>query len=338
MACISLFFNLFLTQPVQQKTLTYVSLLFPPPIPISFVTIMLESNSLKTYIRQRNFLIMKSLIIALLLVPVLISAQRLHLNVTGGVSNYSGDLQNKTYTFDQSEFAFGAGIQYDITHNFSVLSNISVMKVGASDQFNRPSLQFRNLSFQTSILEWNLLGEYTFLDINRSAFSPFIFGGIAVFHFDPYAYDTLQRKTYLKPLSTEGEGLPQYPGQKPYSLTQFAIPLGGGIKFRVSENIILAYEVGFRKTFTDYLDDVSTFYVDKSILQAQKGGEAVEMAYRAGQIKGGSPTYPTEGTIRGNKKYKDMYYYNGIRISIALMYKRDPYYGRGRTDCPTGVQ
>ena len=88
------------------------------------------------------------------------------------------------------------------------------MKVGASDQFNNPDLVFRNLSFQSNIIEWNLLGEYTFLGYHQKKFSPFIFGGIAVFHYDPYAYDTLGQKIYLKPLSTEGEGLPQYPGSK----------------------------------------------------------------------------------------------------------------------------
>jgi hypothetical protein len=281
---------------------------------------------------------MKSFLLSMVLMPGFIFAQRLHINVTGGVSNYSGDLQDKAYTFDQSNFAFGAGVQYDITRNFSAISNITYMKLTASDQYNKPSLQFRNLSFQTSILEWNLLGEYTLFDITQSAWSPFVFGGIAVFHFDPYAYDTLLRKVYLKPLSTEGEGLSQYPGQKPYSLTQFAIPFGGGIKFRISENVVLAYEVGFRKTFTDYLDDVSTVYVDQATLVAAKGGEAVQMAYRAGELKGGNPTYPPSGTIRGSSKYKDLYYYTGIRISIALISRSNPYYGRGRTDCPKPVQ
>jgi hypothetical protein len=281
---------------------------------------------------------MKSFIYLLLLIPVLGQAQRWHVNVTGGVSNYSGDLQAKPYTFDQSFFAFGTGVQYDITRNFSAISNISVMKVGASDQYNNPDLVFRNLSFQTNIIEWNLLGEYTFMDITEKKFSPFVFGGIAVFHYNPFAYDTTGQKVYLKPLSTEGEGLPQYPGQHPYSLTQFAIPFGGGIKFRVSENVVLAYEVGFRKTFTDYLDDVSTYYVDQTILQNAKGPLAVELAYRANELKGGSQTYPASGTVRGGSKYKDMYYYTGIRVSIALLTKRDGYYGRGRTDCPPAVQ
>jgi hypothetical protein len=280
---------------------------------------------------------MKSLFLSFLFLPGFLQAQRWHVNVTGGLSNYSGDLQGKTYTFDQSNFAFGAGAQYDITRNFSAVSNISLMKVSASDQFNNADLVFRNLSFQSNILEWNLLGEYTFLDMTKKTFSPFLFGGIAVFHYDPYAYDTLGEKIYLKPLSTEGEGLPQYPGQKPYNLTQFAIPFGGGIKFRVSENIVLAYEVGFRKTFTDYLDDVSTFYVDQTILANAKGAKAVEMAYRGNELKGGAP-YPTAGTVRGGSKYKDMYYYTGIRVSIALISRNDGYYGRGRTDCPRNVQ
>jgi opacity protein-like surface antigen len=264
-------------------------------------------------------------------------AQRWHINVTAGVSNYSGDLQAKAYTFDQSYFAYGIGAQYDITRNFSATSNISFLKVGASDQYNSPDLVFRNLSFQNNIVEWNLLGEYTFMDITEKKFSPFVFLGIAVFHNNPYAYDTLGQKVYLKPLSTEGEGLPQYPQQKPYSETQFSIPVGGGIKFRVSEDVVLAWEVGFRKTFTDYIDDVSTIYVDQATLQNAKGGLAVEMAYRANELKGGAP-YPVSGTIRGGSKYDDIYYYTGIRVSIALISRHDGYYGRGRTDCPKNVQ
>ena len=280
---------------------------------------------------------MRTILLSLLLIPGLTQAQRWHVNITGGLSNYSGDLQAKPYTFDQSFFAFGFGAQYDITRNFSAISNVMFMKVGASDQFNAPDLVSRNLSFQTNILEWNLIGEYTFLDITQKKFSPFVFVGIAVYHFDPYAYDTLNQKVYLQPLSTEGEGLPQYPDRRPYSLTQFAIPYGGGIKFRVNENIVLAYEIGFRKTFTDYLDDVSSTYVDQATLQNAKGGLAVEMAYRGNELKGGAP-YPVTGTTRGNPKSKDVYYYTGIRVSIAIISRHDGFYGRGRTDCPKSVQ
>src|SRR5262249_19248779 len=153
----------------------------------------------------------------------------------------------------------------------SVLSNVSLMKVGAADKFNKPSLQPRNLSFETQILEWNVLAEYTLLDMDKKRFSPYVFAGAALYHFNPYTHDSVGNKVYLQPLSTEGEGLPQYPNEKEYSLTQFAVPMGAGVKLRITDNVILAYEIGFRKLFTDYLDDVSNKYVDETILLNARG-------------------------------------------------------------------
>jgi len=280
---------------------------------------------------------MKRLILLVIFLPSLLFAQRWHVNLYGGMSNYSGDLQSKAFTLDQSYAAFGGGVQYDITRYFSVSSNISLMKVGASDKFNKPDLQARNLSFQTQIFEWNVIGEYNFIDLTKRRFTPYVMAGLAVYHFNPYAYDTAGNKIYLQPLSTEGEGLPQYPDEKPYSLTQLAIPMGAGVKLRISDNVVIAYEVGFRKLFTDYLDDVSNKYVDRTILLNAKGPTAVEMAYRGGEVKGGDPNYPPAGTIRGGSKYKDWYYFTGIKVSVAIINRHDPYYGRGRIDCPKKV-
>jgi hypothetical protein len=209
--------------------------------------------------------------------------------------------------------------------------------VGASDAFNKPDLQSRNLSFQTNIQEANLLLEYTLADLSQHRFSPYVFAGVAIFHFNPYAYDSLGNKVFLRPLSTEGEGLPQYPTQRPYSLTQPAIPFGGGVKLRVTSNVVVSYEIAFRKLFTDYLDDVSTFYVDPNILLAARGPEAVEMAYRGNEIKNGNPNYPATFSIRGNPKSKDWYYFSVIKISIGLNAEGNTPYGRGvrgSVDCP----
>jgi hypothetical protein len=135
-------------------------------------------------------------------------------------------------------------------------------------------------------------------------------------------------------LSTEGEGLSEYPNRKPYSLTQLAIPFGAGIKLRITYNVVLAYEISFRKLFTDYLDDVSTRYVDQAVLLSAKGPEAVEMAYRGNELKNGAP-YPADGSIRGGSKYKDWYYFSGIRISIGINNgKKNFAHGRGVIDCP----
>jgi len=280
---------------------------------------------------------MKRVVLFLFFIPVFAQAQW-HVNLFGGFSNYSGDLQGKAFTLDQSHPAFGLGAQYDLTNHFSLLSNVNYGQFGADDRYNKPDLAARNLSFQTKVLEWNFMGEYNLFDLSEKRFTPYAFAGVAVYHYNPYAIDTLGHKAFLKPLSTEGEGLAQYPDRKPYSLTQFAIPFGAGIKLRVAYNVVLAYEISVRKTFTDYLDDVSTRYVDQAVLLAAKGPEAVELAYRGNELKNGSP-YPADGSIRGGPKHQDWYYFSGIQVSIAINNPHKMYnHGKGIIDCPPKVQ
>jgi opacity protein-like surface antigen len=285
---------------------------------------------------------MKKFLLLGIFIPAFTFVQaQFHINLLGGFSNYFGDLQSHAYTTQQSHLAVGAGLQYDLTGHFSLLTNLNYGKVGAADSYNpQADLKARNLSFQSTIFEWNVLAEYNLFDLNDHKFTPYIFAGLAVYHFNPYAYDSLGRKVDLKPLSTEGEGLAQYPDRKPYALTQFAIPFGGGVKFRVSDHVVVAYEIGLRKLFTDYLDDVSTGYVDQTILLNAKGPEAVEMAYRGNEVKGsGSSAYPVAGTIRGNPGHKDWYYISGIRVSIDLDTKSLSSHRRSRGvyDCPKKV-
>src|SRR6185295_9077554 len=99
----------------------------------------------------------------------------------------------------------------------------------------------------------------------------------------------------------EGQGIAGYQ-RSPYALTQFAIPLGGGVKYALTSNIHTGLEIGIRKLFTDYLDDVSTTYADPNDLLAAKGQLAVDMSYRGDEIAGGDPNYPTKGAQRGGSK------------------------------------
>jgi hypothetical protein len=281
---------------------------------------------------------MKKILLAGMFIPLFAHAQW-HVNVFGGFSNYFGDLQSQPYTTQQSHVALGAGLQYDLSGHLSLLTNFVHGHVGAWDGYNtQPDLKARNLSFGTDINELNFLIEYNLLDLRDHKVTPYVFAGAAVFHFNPYAYDTLGNKVFLRPLSTEGEGLPQYPGDKEYSLTQLAIPFGGGIKFRVSDNVVIAYETGFRKLFTDYLDDVSNRYVNEATLLADKGPLAVEMAYRGNQLKGGA-AYPPDHTVRGDPKRKDWYYVSGLRVTIALNSMGMSAHRRhnGVLDCPKKV-
>lgn len=256
------------------------------------------------------------------LLPVLAQAQetrRLHLTLFGGLTNYQGDLQEKPFTLQQSKLGLGIGLKYDLTPHFAVRGGIQYGSVEASDKKSTDTLrQARNLSFQSRILEGNLMLEYTLFDLENKKISPYAFAGIALYHFDPFAYDTLGNKVFLQPLSTEGQGIPLYADRKPYARTQFAIPFGGGIKFRISDNVVLAYEIGLRKLFTDYLDDVSTRYVDEFTLRSERGDKAVEMSYRGRELKTGDPNYPVEGTLRGNAKVKDWYYFQGLTLTIGI--------------------
>lgn len=280
---------------------------------------------------------MKTLfIIAIMLGPVAVTAQRLHLNLFGGFANYMGDMQDKPVTFDQSNGAFGAGLQCDLTNRFSLRGGVMYGKVSASDKFNRKSLQVRNLSFETKIVEGNLFLQYNLFDPEEKKLIPYVFGGVAVYHFNPYSFDSLGYRVLLQPLSTEGQGLDQYPDRKPYKLTQFAMPMGLGFKLRVSENVTLGYELGMRKLFTDYLDDLSTTYVDKAALNMARGAKAVEMAYRGDELKIAPGTYPSAFSIRGGAKHQDWYYFQGLTLSIGLRTGRSGW-GSSGTGCPVRV-
>ncbi len=122
-------------------------------------------------------------------------------------------------------------------------------------------------------------------------------------------------KVYLQPLSTEGQGF--LPGKKNYKLTQFSIPFGLGAEYSMNEDMRVGLEFGYRKLFTDYIDDVSSTYADQAALLAARGQTAVDLAWR-GDEKTGAP-YPAAGTTRGNDKLNDGYFYIGFTYSIRLV-------------------
>lgn len=263
------------------------------------------------------------------------SAQRVHIGVFGGLAAYNGDLTEKLFPKKVTNGALGITGNYELNDHIMLRAGITYAIVGGADRFSKDSvLRARNLAFETTLWEFSLLGEYYLLNLYDTKYSPYVFAGISVFHFDPYAYDLNSQKIYLKPLSTEGQGILGY-SAKPYSLNQIAIPFGGGVKFAVTDNLRVGVEMGLRRTFTDYLDDVSTNYVDANDLLAAKGQLAVDMSYRGDDV--GSGPYPAKGSQRGSAKAKDYYYFSGIHLT----YKLGNGYGgsskKNKTGCPTNV-
>ena len=236
--------------------------------------------------------------------------------LAGGV-NYQGDLQPNSFSFAHAGYISQIGLRKSFNNRISTKIGFGFGKFGAADQNNKDYLQARNLSFRTSIKELSLDFDLSLFDLFHTRFTPYVNGSVIAFHFNPYVIDQNGERVYLKPLSTEGQGLPEYPDRKPYKLLQFAVGFGGGLRFMASENLIIKMEATQRKTFTDYLDDVSTTYVDGNRLALAKGNKAVEYAFRGDELNNGQ-IYPPDGEQRGTPKEMDWYYYIGIGVELKF--------------------
>jgi opacity protein-like surface antigen len=247
-----------------------------------------------------------------------VQSQRLFIHLDGGAMNYGGDLQDKVFTFNQANSVIGGGLYYNLSDHIAIEGSFSVGKLAASDaKTNTESLR-RNLSFYSNIYEGSLLIRANLWNIPADKkFTPYITTGVAFFHFDPYAYTLNGEKVYLRPLGTEGEGLPQYPDRKIYNLNQISIPFGFGVTYAISDNFMLGAEINFRKTFTDYIDDVSSQrYADTAILRASRGDLSAKMSFRSDETS--DPYTFSERITRGNPDKKDAYYSCVIKLYISL--------------------
>jgi opacity protein-like surface antigen len=250
---------------------------------------------------------------------LLTKAQLSYVDLHTGTGHYNGDLQTKRFHLNQAQIALGAGISYTITPKWSIRGAANYIRLYGADvvPISNKAGSIRNLSFKTSVFEVQLAAEYHLFNIKERGFSPYVFAGIAAFQYNPYAYDSMGNKVFLRSLGTEGQGLSAYPEKKLYNTNQFAIPFGGGIKLALSHRLHLSIEVGLRKLFTDYLDDVSGTYADSNRLADARGPQSAAFAFRGRELYPNTP-YPAAGSIRGNPKNKDWYFTTGIRFSYQI--------------------
>lgn len=274
-------------------------------------------NEFRPYfcVENKNLTVKTLLSLIFSLNLLFLHAQRVHIGVAGGLANYNGDLLEKLYAKKITNGFIGLTVHYELQDQILLRGSYNFARVNGSDIYSeKPELILRNLSFESPISEFSVVGEYYLFNLYERRFSPYGFIGLGVFHFNPYSYDSTGRKVFLKPLSTEGQGI--YPNKKEYSLWQPTIPFGGGVKFAITENLRIGLEIGLRKLFTDYLDDVSTSYPDFNDLLAARGQTAVDFAYRGDEVPGGDPVFPTKETQRGGAEQKDIYYFTGLNISF----------------------
>jgi hypothetical protein len=184
----------------------------------------------------------------------------------------------------------------------------------------------RNLEFKSPISEFNVVAEFHPLMLLTSSFqllSPYLLLGIGYFHFQPEAnYNGTWIR--LQPLHTEGQGFKEYPLRTPYKLAQLNFPIGLGIKYDASTFANFRLEILYRILMTDYLDDVSTDYIDASLFykyfSLANADLARNLADRTKEILPNHQSVP--GAIRGNAGNNDGYFSISIKFSIVLNRKR----------------
>ncbi len=204
-----------------------------------------------------------------------------------GASNYLGEIggqegTRRDFLFDmklnRTQYVFGGFGRYRFSQGLSFNLGVYYGRVRANDyNSENPARVARNLSFRNDILEFSGRVEVTLFYDNdvsgRGYYNPdfriYGFLGAGMMYHNPKAryYGDLEEfdgeLVELQPLLTEGVD---------YSRWQFTLPAGIGLYFTYNKVHRFGWEIGYRTTFTDYIDDVSTEYAsfdDPNSLAAQ---------------------------------------------------------------------
>ncbi|MCB0627352.1 MAG: outer membrane beta-barrel protein [Saprospiraceae bacterium] len=235
-----------------------------------------------------------------------------------GLSNYVGDLSYNSSALYLGESHFAAGVfgRFNINQFMAVKLGLNYGSItGRDENATDAFIRERNLSFKSSLVEVGLTGEFNipgFMPYNLARpLSAYLFGGIGYTFFNPKAF--YQGRWYdLQPLGTEGQGLPGF--EAPYQKSTLVIPFGLGVKYALTDQLNIGLEIGARRAFTDYLDDVSGNYVDFQTLLAGNGELAAALGNRTGEYLGTEPVLGETGQ-RGDDKVADWYFLAGLSLS-----------------------
>ena len=245
-----------------------------------------------------------------------------------GAAHYFGDLNTRAHV-NRPKIAATAFFRKNFGNYIALRVGASFAQLGYSDIYNTHNdyMKARNLSFNSNVWELALQGDFNFFRFMPGEpgynFTPYITFGIGVFNYDPFAMLSGQ-KYFLRPLNTEGQGNSLYPDRKPYGSMAFCVPFGAGFKYCINESINVGFEIVHRVTGTDYLDDVSTTYVDPSVFPPLPDGSPSpayllhDRSYELGEPIG------ITGRQRGVSTQKDQFITGIFYISFNLQSYRCP--------------
>lgn len=242
--------------------------------------------------------------------------------ISAGASHYFGDL-NPDARLNRPNIALGAFFRKQFGNYVAMRISAHYTYLGYADKYNTGNEfeQRRNLSFNTNIWELALQGDFNFFKFipgsEHFRFTPYITFGVGVFNYDPFTWLNGQ-KVFLRQLGTEGQGSALYPGRKPYGNMAVCFPLGVGFKYNLNRRMNLGFEVVYRFTTTDYIDDVSTTYAPDAQPHYLPNGQPTvwyqlqDRSYETGTAIG------IKGRQRGYANQKDSYVLAELSLSFNL--------------------
>lgn len=254
--------------------------------------------------------------------------------VKAGASNYLGEMGGNADTrkdfiadikMSKTQFTCGGFARYKLTPVVSVKAGLNWVRIAGADYLStNRGRAGRNLSFRNDIYELQLTGQFFFVDVPdlghtyryRNDFRMYAFAGIAAYYHNPKTYYN-NTWTALQPLKTEGVS---------YKKIGAAVPVGLGLYFTIDKKHRLGFEFDWRTTFTDYLDDVSTVYVDPATLSS---AEAIALANRRDEL-GDNPDVANRdnyqpGDKRGDPSHNDSYMTATLNYSYIIRGKSSFY-------------
>ncbi len=235
--------------------------------------------------------------------------------IGGGSSHYYGDLSpySSPWVGIYTNVRWNGTVNYTrhLSNKFSARVSASYIRIYGDDNVyasaykkNASFRTLRNLNFRNDVKEiaimglYNLMPQYGKGPNGRNSYMPYATFGVALFGHNPQALgvnnglDKNKSWVNLKPLNTGGQG--QIGAKKPYSYVSVAVPIGMGIRYKLNNNIDLAFETSIRLTYFDYLDDIGAdAYPAPGTFSSP---EAAKMSYRADEL-----FEPKSGTNRITK-------------------------------------
>ncbi len=264
-----------------------------------------------------------------------VQAQDWNIGIHVGGANYSGDLSQSFIHFNETNLAGGLFIKNQFNDAFAyrlryTYGHVSGADTNADSTVDGLARQMRNLSFRARISEIALTLEYNVFTtyIKQYPLNVYVFGGVGLLDFKPQAEFN---GTFhdLQPLGTEGQGVDG--NSDFYKQKTITFPVGFGIQWAPNANWTIGIDSGLRFTNTDFLDDVSGFYADNTLLMNEGGVLAAHLADRSGE-SGFTNIPDNTGQQRGDDRARDLYLTSGITIGYNFGFS-----GGSKVGCPNMI-